>query len=308
MSSAVTRDISDYSDLSLAADGHTLATILQQSHYDLFVAPASALDRGQAEQLTSSALVFGFSWTPDGQIILSQDSSLNLFNLESRSKTPLTSRQQDGAAWYPSSCANGRYVVFSLGGHGGARTNPIWRIDSSGGNLKQLSDGKNDQDGVCSPDGKWVYYSDQSNGAELTKVPLEGGKPERLSELPVGQFDISPDGKLAAFATFAHPNLEIRLALVPVDSPQSTRLLTPQRPVQGTVRFTHDGKSVVYPFRDQEVDNLWLQPLDGSPGKQITNSKSEHIMDLHWSFDGSKLGMVRGHADSDVVLLQEFKP
>jgi len=79
-------------------------------------------------------------------------------------------------------------------------------------------------------------------------------------------------------------------------------------PTVSPVRFTHDGKAVAYPFREQDVDNLWLQPLDGSPGKQITNFKSEHITDFHWSFDGSKLGLVRGHTDSDVVLLQESRP
>ena len=41
---------------------------------------------------------------------------------------------------------------------------------------------------------------------------------------------------------------------------------------------------------------------------ELTNFNSEHIEDFHWSFDGSKLGMVRGHTDSDVVLLQESKP
>ncbi len=70
------------------------------------------------------------------------------------------------------------------------------------------------------------------------------------------------------------------------------------------VRFTHDGKAVIYALGDQDAENLWLQPLDGSPGKQITNFKSEQIKDFHWSFDGSKLGMVRGHTDSDVVLLE----
>ena len=62
------------------------------------------------------------------------------------------------------------------------------------------------------------------------------------------------------------------------------------------------------PFHDQDADNLWLQPLDGSPGRQITNFKCNSDMSFHWSFDGSKLGMVRGHTDSDVVLLQEAKP
>jgi serine/threonine protein kinase len=305
----VTHDISDYTDLSLAADGHTLATVLQQRRYDLYVVPSSTVGSSQAQQLTSGALVFSFSWAPDGQMILEQQDSLSLFNPDTGSKTPLTSPQQDGLAFQPSACANGRYVVFSNGGHAGAKTATIWRMEAGGGNLKQLSDGRDDELAVCSPDGKWVYYSDLPSGAKLTRVSLDGSKPERLLDLPANGFDISPDGKLVAFATFGSAgNFKARLALVPVDSPQNAKLLELQRPVQGTVRFTHDGKAVVYPFRDQDADNLWLQPLDGVAGKQISNFKSEQIIDFHWSFDGRKLGMVRGHTDSDVVLLQESKP
>jgi eukaryotic-like serine/threonine-protein kinase len=305
---AITHDTSDYADLSIAADGRTLATVLQQSHRDLFVAPASALGSGQIEQLTSGALVPHFSWTPDGQMILEQDYTLYLFNPESRGKTPITS-PQDGGAFEPDACASGRYVVSTIAGHGGVIALRVWRMDAGGGNLKQLSDGTLDEAAVCSPDGKWVYYSDISNGAKLNKVPLDGGKPERLTELPAYRFDISPDGKVAAFATFASASAaKEQLALVPADSTQQTKLLDLQHPVQGPIRFTHDGKAVVYSFHDQDADNLWLQPLDSSPGKQITNFKSERIWDFHWSFDGSKLGLVRGHTDSDVVLLEESKP
>src|SRR5260370_13198505 len=156
-------------------------------------------------------------------------------------------------------------------------------MEAGGGNLKQLSDGKNDEFAVCSPDGKWVYYSDQFSGAKLTRVALDGGRPQRLSELRADRFDISPDGKLAAFTTFLTGSSKTQLALLPVDSPQNTKLLDLQRRVSSTqaVRFTHDGKAVAYPFRDRDADNLWLQPLDGSPGKQITNFKSEPLGDFH---------------------------
>jgi eukaryotic-like serine/threonine-protein kinase len=310
-SHAVTHDINDYSDLGLSADGHMVATVLNQDHFDLFVVPGSDPSSGQAQQLTSGALVYSFAWTTDGQMILEQQDALNLFRPDTGNKSPLTSTQQDGVASRPSACANGRYVVSEIVGHGGAKTITIWRMEAGGGNLKQLSDGKMDEYAVCSPDGKWVFYADRSNGSRLTKVPLDGGKSERISQLPLFGFDISPDSKLAAFATFASPSSPKRqLALVPVDSPQKTKLLDLQHPVpkDGAVRFTHEGNAVVYPFRNQDADNLWLQPLDGSPGKQITNFKSEHIADFHWSFDGSKLGMVRGHTDSDVVLLEESKP
>ena len=49
----------------------------------------------------------------------------------------------------------------------------------------------------------------------------------------------------------------------------------------------------------------WLQPLDGSKGRQITDFTAEHIYDFHWSFDGKQLALVRGHTDSDVVLIRE---
>jgi eukaryotic-like serine/threonine-protein kinase len=308
---AVTHDVGDYSDLSLSADGHMLATVMNQNRFDLFAASASDPSSSQVQQLTSGARVRDFTWTPEGQIILGEDAFLNLFNPANGSNTPLTSPKQDGVAFWPSACANGRYVVFTLIGHGGSRSEPIWRMDAGGGNFKQLSDGKRDWYAVCALDGKWVYYSDVFNGAKLTRIPLDGGKSERLSELPAYQFDISPDGKLAAFDTFPIPSIaKKQLALVPVEAPQNTKILELQRPVpsSGAVRFTHDGKAVVYQFYDQDAENLWLQPLDGSPGKQLTNFKAERIADFHWSLDGSKLGMVRGHTDSDVVLLQEAKP
>jgi Tol biopolymer transport system component len=182
-------------------------------------------------------------------------------------------------------------------------------MDTDGSNPKQLSDGRLDQFCLCSPDSHSVYYLDLANGGQLSKVAIEGGKSQRITELSVSNgFDISPDGKLAAFATLTSPSSsQMMLALVPIDSPQNTKLAPLQRVPDGPTRFTHDGKAVLYPFRDKVAANLWLQPLDGSPGKQVTNFKSELIGDFRWSFDGSKLALIRGHTDSDVVLFRDSK-
>ena len=63
----------------------------------------------------------------------------------------------------------------------------------------------------------------------------------------------------------------------------------------GPVAFTADGKGIVYPIRIGETDNLWLQNLDGSPGKQLTDFKSEFIRDFDYSFNGKWLALIRGH-------------
>jgi Tol biopolymer transport system component len=150
-----------------------------------------------------------------------------------------------------------------------------------------------------------VFYLDNGTG-QVMQVPIDGGTPRKVTDLNLsGFFDISPDGRALALATVDHTaGHEERLALVSVDSGQLMKKIEFQRPRAGLVHFSRDGKSIIYPIRENNADNLWQQPLDGSPGHQLTSFKSEHIWDYHWSPDGSKLGIVRGHTDSDVVLIR----
>jgi len=74
------------------------------------------------------------------------------------------------------------------------------------------------------------------------------------------------------------------------------------------LRFTSDGRSVVYATRENGVDNIWMQPLDGSAGHQVTDFKSGRIWSVDLSPDGKNLAVLHGNYDSDVVLLQETKP
>jgi serine/threonine protein kinase/Tol biopolymer transport system component len=302
----VTRDTNNYSDLSLSSDGHTLATVLSEQHQNLFAMPSGGRS-DQAKQVSSGASVHHFSWGHDGQLIVDQDLALTMLDPASGAKTALMS-ETGSLVISPSACPNGHYLVFALAFHGGQPTQNIWRTDSSGGNLKQLSDGKDDGSPVCSPDSKLALFHDGND--RLWKVPLEGGTPQKLSDLEiVSAYGISPDGKAAAFATLQHlGEHQEKLALVDTVTGQTTKLLDFQQPNNGAVRFSTEGKAVVYPIRVRGVDNLWSQPLDGAPGKQITDFKAEHIYDFHWSFDGSELGLIRGHTDSDVVLIRDSQP
>jgi Tol biopolymer transport system component len=69
--------------------------------------------------------------------------------------------------------------------------------------------------------------------------------------------------------------------------------------------FTPDGKFVAYIVSNQGVDNIFVQPLDGSPGHPITNFTTEQIAEFRWSPDGKTLAVARVQRTSDVVLLQE---
>jgi Tol biopolymer transport system component len=184
----------------------------------------------------------------------------------------------------------------------------IWRMDG-GSNLRQVTSGKLDTSPVCSHDGKWVYFIEQGSEPKLARAPIEGGAAQVIAETPgAGTFDLSPDGKLAAMATLQHSGEHKEmLTVLETDGGKTVKQVEFERPRFGLVHFSVDGKAVVYPTRANGVDNLWMQPLDGSKGKLITNFTAERIFDFHWSFDGKQLALVRGHTDADVVLMRDQK-
>ena len=288
--SPITRDTNTYSNLSVAASGRVIATVLSENRWSLYVMPGSD-SGGQARVLAPAEPYTHFSWTPSGQLIGDQGNKLNRIDPTNSTQSAIPT-EEGTPNGNPSACADGHNIAFELAFHGGSGDSNIWRVDSSGSNLKQLTTGKRDDHPTCSPDSRWVYYIQEGDEGKLTRVSIDGGTPQPVSELPISDsaFDLSPDGKLAAFATLEHSaEHKDKLALVDTETGKA-KLLDFDRLRFGLVRFSRDGKAIVYPTRENGVDNLWLQPLDGSKGRQITNFTSEHIYDFHWSFDGKQLG------------------
>ena len=304
--SQLTRDTNNYSDLSVAANGRLLATVLSENRWNLYVMPASG--EGTPTQLTAIEASTNFTWTKDGLLITDQENSLHTINPQIGNKSVIAT-EEGHPNGDPSACSNGRYVVFVLGFHGGTGDENIWRIDANGGNLKQLTTGKLDTYPLCSADGNWAYFVRQQEEAHLARVPIDGGTVQALSDAPVsGQgfaFDVTHDNKLAIFSSLEHHGEHKQeLAIVDLASGK-TETKDFDRVPFGMVRLSQDGKAAVYGTRENGIDNLWMQPLDGSKGKQITNFKAERIYDFHWSLDGKQLAIGRGHTDSDVVLIRD---
>ncbi len=297
--SPVTHDTNTYSDLSVATTANILATVQNEYRWKLEVMPAGAAATA-VRPITSAMADTNFAWTPDNQLISDQANVLNLIDVATGNKTAIPDHAVSGN---PSVCKAGGSTVF-IRFEAGVQT--VWRMDN-GSNFKQLTNGKLDTNPVCSPDGRWAFFVEQGGEQKLAKVPIEGGAAQVILQTTISSnFDISPDGKLAAFATLQHSGEhKEKLALVETESGKVEKTVDFERPRFGWMHFSHDGQAVVYPTRDNGVDNLWSQPLDGSKGKQLTDFTSEHIYDFHWSFDGKQLAMVRGHTDADVVLIRD---
>ncbi len=301
----LTRDTNNYSDLSVSATGEALATVLSEGRWNLEVMSATA-GGADIRQVAPAGAFTNFTWTHDGRLIDDNDNALQWVNPGSGAKGALASAG-GSASGDPWECADGRYLVFILGLLEGKSTQNVWRADSSGGSLKQLTQEKSVNFPVCAPDSRSVYYQDGGT-ARLMQVPIDGGATRKVSDISAaGFFDVSADGRVLAFATIDHAaGHEEKIVLLGTEAGAVPKLVAFQRPrVTGFLRFSRDDKSLVYVVRENGVDNLWQQPLDGSAGKFLTSFKAEHIGDFHWSPDGSTLAMVRGHTDSDVVLIRD---
>lgn len=322
----ITRDTNGYWTLTLSADGKSAATVQVKMSRSLnMLAGTGSPANVSVEPMASVGDVLAVAWTADGKLLVSDGQSVRRMSADGTQQTTLVS---DPNGWILDVAPCGdRYAVLSWGFHGGTNAVGIWRINADGSNPKQLATGSFYIDPTCSRDGKWAYYV--GGGAHpAMRVPVEGGQSEPIpsSEVPdiygVGAgMAVSPDGKLLVFdAEVTAPNdpqaALSKLALVNLDSTSksSPRLLDPDPRIAGgagggvftnTMSFTPDGKSVAYIVRDKGVDNIWVQPLDGSPGRQITNFSSENVAEFHWSPDGKTLAVARTHKISDVVLLQE---
>jgi Tol biopolymer transport system component len=296
----ITADTNDYATLSVSSDGSTIATIMRQSDRELYVSSGEKPDYSDARRIPSDELHESIAWTRDGKLLAEKNSGVELMGLDGKTASALPA-----ATGEPYGCSDGR-LVFTRGDINALTLN-IWRSEADGTGIRQLSQGRDDENARCSPDAKWVFYVERLTRT-LMKVPIDGGTPQRVTSSFVefgGLYDFAPDGKTFVLGTYDFKVQRPNISLVSTDSIQVLRTFDYDPRHNGQLRFAPDGKGVVYPVREKGVDNLWLQPLDGSSGRQLTNFDSLKIYSYQWSLDGKRLALVRGDSPSDVVLIQE---
>ncbi len=309
---AVTNDTNDYLTLTLSGDSRTLATVQRQSLEELDLIPAAGNSAPTVVSgIPERGVQLHFGWASNTQLLVSEAN--RIVRVDKSGANP-ASLLTDSAGLLEGSFLCEDKVVFSWSFHGGNNVANIWRMDADGSNLKQLTQGKQDFNPVCSPDRKWVYYFDYP-GHRLARVSLAGGQSEGVAgtqmsgAIALSPFALSPDGRTFAFlVTVPSPqHSSTKLALKDLTATGSAARLVDVDPrIRGnSLQFTPDGKGVAYAIADARADNLWLQPLDGSKGRQITNFTSKQISEFHWSPDGKTIGIIRGDLQSDVVLLRD---
>lgn len=203
----------------------------------------------------------------------------------------------------PTVTADGRYVVF-----GSLRSGieSLWRMNADGSAQTLLVPDALREPLAITPDG-WIYYHSTKNGAAMWRIRIEGGQPEKIIAGKYFPSAVSPDGKFLAASIRPEGAKTYSLAVLAVEE-NTLRVVSEFKPAEGAelpswLRWSPDGKSIVYAVTKKGVGNLWAQPLDAGEPKQLTNFTSERIYSFDFSSDGKQIICARGELSGSVVLL-----
>jgi len=305
----LTIDLNNYTSVSLTADSTRLLAVQSEAVANIWVASPGEL--GRPMQVTRGVRQRdgwrGLAWTSDGKIIYTSQASGNddlwKMDADGGNQRQLTANARTNSQ--PAVSPDGRYILFTSDRAG---TPNIWRTDADASNPKQLTSGSGENLAQSSADGKWVLYTLLGAGKPtLWQVSINGGAPQQVTEKFTSAAAISPDGKvLACFYREDQPSSVSKIAILPVEGGEPIKVFDTLTSVMGPIRWTPDGHALTYIMTSGGISNLWSQPIDGGPPRQLTNFKSDQIFWFDWSRDG-KLGVSRGTITSDVVLISNFR-
>lgn len=307
---AITKDLNSYSSAGVTADMKSLVTILHRRIANLWIAPGNrASEAVQIHSGNSKDLgwTLGVEWLRDGKIIYGSTASgkedIWLMNADGSNQKQLTTTA--GANFEPAVSDDGRTVVYvSKAADAGQN---LWKMNLDNGERAQLTDGGFDWRPDISPDGRWVVYmSIIKDSPTLWKTSIGGGEAAvQLSDKIASVPRVSPDGRFIACFYRAQVDMFSKLAVIPFDGGEPVKVFdrSPTTFVEAGIQWTPDGRALSFIDNRDGVSNVWLQPLDGSPPKQLTNFTSETIFRFAWSPDGKMIVAERGTETGDIVLI-----
>lgn len=205
----------------------------------------------------------------------------------------------------PSASADGRLIVFVSNATGGPH---VWRINADGTNLKQLTNGMAEIFPVVSPDNQWIIYQNISD-LRLWKAPIDGGNGQQFSNKLASQPVISPDGKMVVCRYRERELDPFQVGILSFEDGKTLKTfdLPPSAFATPSLDWTPDGKAVLYVDNRGGIANIWSQPIDGGPARQVTFFNSDQIFAFDLGSDGKTMALARGNVSDDVVLIVDAK-
>jgi len=301
----VTNDLNCYHGLSLTSDRQTLATIQNITLMRLW--SVSIPDPKNSKQITSgSSSYVDVAFTPQGKLLYASQAKgvADLWQMDTNDQNHLELTKNAGSNYSPVSSPDGRFIFFNSNR---VKTYSIYRSLADGSEPRKLTDGNDEEaEPDCSRDGRTVVFHNYLQGSwPLKKVSSEGGTPILLNDRWNGTPAISPDGSFVAVWHAEKYDDDWKLALIPLKTGGKPVKTFSVASHQGRIRWTADGRGLLYIVTDDGVSNIWRQPTDGGKPVPVTEFQNELIFSFDISPDGKTLVCERVTLAQDVVLLTD---
>lgn len=304
----LTNTLNGYNALSITDDGNSIVTGELYAKSAVWVSPD--LKPENAKQIMpSTGDTWGLSWTPDGRIVYVSDQSGDpevwIMDADGANARQLTNDRLFKAVPYAS--ADGRYIVYMSSQNNGQ----IVRVNTDGSNPLALTRAIGADNPHVSPDGKWVVYSAYLGGPmKVMRVSIDGGEEQILTDYFTMEPRYSSDGSRIACFLMDEKTLQWDiLAIVPAEGGkpiQNFRVPIGTNANRGPV-WTPDEKGITVVVSSGEKWNLWLQPVDGSPGKPMTDFDVPGIARRAYSHDGKRIAIVRAEGFGNAIMITGFR-
>jgi dipeptidyl aminopeptidase/acylaminoacyl peptidase len=300
--SRLTNDLSSYADLTLSQDRTTLATTRRELRMGIWVGDGTTMEG--TEELGPEPFIRALGsatvrWAGDRLLYTGVSNRRSgVFRLTPGAGPPeeIASNAFGGVA-----TSDGRRIVFRS-----EDDFSLVSVDEDGRQPLELASRTNGFAAITSDDRFVVFPSNRTGIQSPWIVSIDGGEPTQLANLFVGPdgVKISPDGKAILFRS---SDEQKQSSFVICDLPACTSRKTLPGAGLGSVHWTPDGLGIAY--ADEETrSNIWIQPLDGSPPRQLTRFTDGRIIaDFAWSRDGRRLAISRASVTTDIVLFKGLR-
>jgi TolB protein len=297
----LSNDLDKFNRLSLTEDARMLVTDQIAAVSDIWIGPLA--DTANAKKIGVSGWE-GLCILPDGRVVYSsiqsgRNNKAWIMNADGTGQKQLTTGNNNDISFVAS--PDGRFIIFASNRTGYFE---IWRMNTDGGDLIQLTDSKGANGLSVTPDGRWVIYLSLSD-YYLYKVPIEGGAPRRVAGKAAGVSAVSPDGKLIAY--FAPGKGHWEIAVSSFEDGSAVRRFGGGAKNGSSLKWTPDGKALLFSLSSGGVANIWMQPLSGAPPRQLTDFKADGMFRFDISPDGKTLVCARGGWKHDIVLIKNLR-
>ncbi|MBX7170399.1 MAG: winged helix-turn-helix domain-containing protein [Pyrinomonadaceae bacterium] len=313
----ISNGLNSFEKVSVAADGKKILAMQSVRNSNIFVADSKNIAEQQPLTASNSGN-FGevsLDWIGNGKIIYASSdeknpsANLSTINISDKTRQILTSNT-DFQSDYAKTSADG--TIYFLANRG--RLINIWRMDNTGENIKQITDGR---DGLRlfpapAPDGKFVYYLHRTReNSSIKRFNLTEQKEEmffsREDVTPAGFLSISNDGKYLVFLNLKNAiesddeERGFQATVISIENPNEVKFYKISK-YRNSIKFSPDGTGLDYASQNKLV----RQDLQTGEIKELISYPQEQIFNFSWSKDGSKLAISRGKVSQDAVLLTGF--